>query len=144
MSDTIYMLYYGTFISIVTIVIYELFSLILRIFGIKRFEYCGSAGQILLNNLSNGFSTSMHVDYPSGIVCVKWYVGYISYSLSLTDSSKKNSQITLLCKQNYWDNLIIDHSIKDTIIVYKHYELISVNPRKYLCGKIRKKLLIKY
>lgn len=121
--------YYLIFISAITTIINEIFSLLLRLFRLQRHEYCGLQTSTLINNLSQGFSTSIHNKQACGIVIGRWYIGYVSYTYA-TYQGSIHVNITILCSSKCWEKLLTDNSKLDTIVVYKHNYYINVKYRR--------------
>lgn len=129
MLNTLTVPYYFSLLSGVNILIWEIFSLLLRLFNLQRHEYTGIQDGVLINNISNGFSTSIYNKHATGIVFGKWYIGYVSHAVPNTNNTIYVN-ITILCNSRCWERLKTNNTKSDTIIVYKHGSWINVKYRK--------------
>lgn len=129
MLNTLTVPYYFSLLSGVNILIWEIFSLLLRLFKLQRHEHYGIQDGVLINNISNGFSTSIYNRHATGIVFGKWYIGYVSHAAPNT-SNTVYVNITILCNSKCWESLRTNNAKLDTIVVYKHGNCINVKYRK--------------
>lgn len=123
--------YYFSLINVINIIIFELLTLLLKLFGLHRKEYVGKNCTILLHNISKGFSTSKHDKYPSGIVIGKYYIGYVKFDD--TDHGKIVN-LCILCTTKTWENLLKDSTREKTVNVYKYgnrYEIPKTNKKPW-------------
>ncbi len=142
MLSTLTVPYYLSLLSGINVFIYEIFSLLLRLFGLQRHEYYGVQDGVLINNISNGFSTSVYNKHATGIVFGKWYIGYVSH----TPPNAHNIiyvNITIICNSKCWEQLKINNTKLDTIVVYKHGNWINVKYRKLIPWNSQKNIIDK-
>lgn len=131
-------IYYFSLINAINIVIFELLTLILKLFGIHRKEYNGKSGGSLLHNLSNGFSTSKNEKNASGIVIGKYYVGYINFT---ENHFHKHISLCLYCTVKTWERLSKDHTRDNMLNIFKHGSTFEVPKTNRKPWKSQKKII---
>lgn len=127
--------YYFSLINAINIVIFELITLILKLFRIHRKEYVGSNYSTIMHNISKGFSTGRHDKYSCGIVMGKYYAGYVTFSN--TDYGKIVN-ICILCTVKTWNDLSRDFKRETTINIYKYgsnFEVPKTNKKPWKTQK---------
>lgn len=77
----------------------ELFSLLIKLLGLRSFTIIVNGRTSLTNYIKKGFYTSDYIDIPGGIVCGLWYYGFIK-KMGFTDNIYT---INIVCSELQWN-----------------------------------------
>ena len=89
-------------------ILWEFFSLSMRLFGLKTYSRNYQKRSALSDNIKNGFYTSMWKDLPTGLICGRCPSSEISFLKTFYIGKidlETNSEITIICTETCWDKL---------------------------------------